>query len=181
MSVDRPSRAQIERVCCTFSDETTMGVFATLYVIRKAGMYGRAHQYLAHFLEGTGRNLTFDLADLLGDVPAVKDRIVAEIRADHRRKQTHGRIEITQRHYQARTQRQFDWQYALGGFIVAWRPIWGRAGAFRLTVLNKYQWHAEDRERTRCIHEAGERLDRSGKARNFMMMGETVLELDPTL
>lgn len=126
----------------------------------------RASEYLAHYLNGSGTDKAFPLADLLKEDAGIAATVKEHFDRARRSRAEMSRplmIVISQNRYKSK-----DWWGALGSFRIFYEPM-GRTGlsSAQPDVVwawgsDIYQWHPEDQKRiTQCLHQAAVRLSNS--------------------
>ena len=149
----------------------------------------RSKEYLEHFLAGTGKEKRFPIELLFKDDQTVRGFVMHEIgrllRGNKPRaiksnqsvdpksetyKKAYSRIPVPQVSFS-----NADWRYAVGSFVFDWQeiqPLSEKQWIVKIWGKDLYQWHASDNRASKRVHEAGERLVKSGKAANFWMVAE---------
>lgn len=137
---------------------------------------GRAAEYLDHFLKGSGETKTFEAAHLLAAEPGIRSRVYSEILrkdlgikvgSERRPTSVDPVITIFQKNYIDQ-----DWWFALGTFGFDWDVIGRAKDRFFVKIAgkNEYKWHPEEDRITKELHQAGDRLVKDGKAKNFWIV-----------
>jgi hypothetical protein len=149
----------------------------------------RAKEYLEHFLSGSGKEKHFRCDELFKDDQSVRSFVMSEIarllRGNRPRginanlsvdpnsqhyKKAYSRIPVPQTSFSA-----IDWRYAVGSFVFDWEEVQACSETRWIVKIwgkDLYQWHSGDNRPSKRVHEAGERLVKSGKAANFWMVAD---------
>lgn len=158
-------RIMIEAVCKVTTDRGTLRVAEWV----KMKPEGRAAQYLHHYLDGWGGTEYIDTATLLREDTALLKIIEKNIQ-DERMKgpiKRSGQIPLSQLVFSNQ-----DWKMATGSLNMDWQFVSEGPGFIEveLSFRNKYRWHPNEARVTQCLHQAAERLKKSG-AQEFLMVG----------
>jgi hypothetical protein len=149
---------------------------------------GRAAEYLDHFLGGSGTPKEFSIEQLLSEDKNVKDRLTNEIvrrvlniktLREKGQDQKMSLTEAAQKDREVITifQKNYDnedWNNALGTYPFTWDVIGVTDDKKFIKVSIKgqdtYEWHPGDSRQTKFLHEAGDRLKKTGQAKEFEMI-----------
>lgn len=162
-----------EIVCNSTSDYYTVQFFN--FIFFSANAYN-SNKHLEYYMKGSGLPLKVDLAKVLRDDNKLKLKVFQEIRDTLNSRgfityKNSFAIQITQQDYSGLS----DWRYAIGGMYIKWQPIGG--GKIKCWFENKYQWHPDRIGTTQCIHQAAVNLQKTISARDYMMYGETIIDI----
>jgi hypothetical protein len=169
-------------------DQKDSALLRLAEVIKLRGL-PRSKEYLEHFLAGSGKEKHFPCEKLFKDDQIVRGFVMSEIsrllRGNRPRgikpnlsvdpnseayKKAYSRIPVPQASFSAP-----DWRYATGSFVFGWEEVQACSEACWIVKVwgkDLYQWHASENRASKRVHEAGDRLVRSGKAANFWIIAD---------